>query len=187
DCHLCIPMEWERGHPYIHYPENPTAIGWCDPRTEEGELAFPERFPREAVEELKRNMRAEGGDYAVAAQLRMVPIPRGGGMFAEEWFDRFCEWSEVPAGGVTVRSWDPAGSKGKRSPFTASVLQRLVRGTLYVMDVTNERVDAAALEDYVATICLNDPPDTIMVFPLDPDQAGKAQVSAHARRQPGRT
>ena len=186
DCHLCIPMEWRTGHPYIHYPERCTAIGWADPRSEDGDLAFPERFPRETVDELKRNMSADGGDYAVAAQLDMMPIPRGGGMFTEEW-DRFCEWSEVPAGGVTVRSWDPAGSTGKRSPFTASVLERLVRGTLYIMDVTNERIDAAALEDYVERICISDDPRVIIDFPQDPGQAGKAQVASLARRLHGRT
>jgi predicted phage terminase large subunit-like protein len=187
DCHLCIPMEWRKGHPYIHYPDRLTAIGWCDPRREEGDLAFPERFPRDAVDQLKKTMMAEGGDYAVASQLDMVPIPRGGGMVQEEWFDRFCDLCEVPEGGETVRSWDPAGSTGKSSPFTASFKQRLVKGTLYVMDVTNERIEAAALEEYVERICNEDDPRTIIDFPQDPGQAGKAQVASLARRFHGRT
>lgn len=187
DCHLCIPMEWRTGHPYIHYPERCTAIGWCDPRTEADELAFPERFPREEVERLKKTMSASGGDYAVAAQLDMVPIPRGGGMFAEEWFDRIIEEDEVPDGGVTVRAWDLAGTKGKRSPFTASMKMRIVRQVLYILDVTNDRVDAAQLEDHIATVCMRDDADTLIDVPQDPGQAGKAQVSSLARRLHGRT
>lgn len=187
DCHLCIPMEWRKGHPYIAYPERVTAIGWCDPRTEDGELAFPERFSRESVEQLKKEMEAWGGDYAVAGQLDQLPIPRGGGLFQEEWFTRVVDLDEVPSGGVTVRGWDLAGTKGKNSPFTASTKIKLTRGELYLMDVTNERIDAAQLEDYIAAICMADEADTIIDVPQDPGQAGKAQVSSLARKLHGRT
>lgn len=187
DCHLCIPMEWRKGHPYISYPERTTAIGWCDPRSVDGELAFPERFSLESVERLKRDMASWGGDYAVAGQLDQLPIPRGGGMLAEEWFDRVIDEDEVPDGGITVRSWDLAGTKGKRSPFTASTKQRLVKGTLYLMDITNERVDAAVIEEHVSLVSLQDSPDTLIDVPQDPGQAGKAQVMSLAKKLHGRT
>lgn len=189
DCHLCIPMEWRRGHPYISYPEKTTAIGWCDPRTEDGELAFPERFSAEGVERLKKEMSAWGGDYAVAGQLDQLPVPRGGGMFQAEWLDRFCEPEEVPAGGVTVRGWDFAGSKGKRSPYTASVKQKLAAdGTLYILDVTRVRVESAQLEEHVASVALADDRRAVVQdMPQDPGQAGKAQVAALAKRLIGCT
>jgi hypothetical protein len=41
--HLCIPMRWEADRPI-----KTTSIGWKDPRTKDGELMFPERFPEEA-------------------------------------------------------------------------------------------------------------------------------------------
>lgn len=187
DCHLCIPMEWREGHPHIAYPHRPTTIGWVDPRDTAGALAFAERYSRDGVERLKEQLRSWGGDYAEAGQLDQMPIPRGGGMFSADWFDRLCELDEVPAGGITVRSWDPAGSTGKNSPYTASFKQRLVHGVLYVLDVTNERIEAAQLEDYVAGVALNDEPDTIIDFPQDPGQAGKAQVASLAKRLHGRT
>jgi predicted phage terminase large subunit-like protein len=187
DCHLCIPMEWRRGHPYIAYPEKPTAIGWCDPRSQDGELAFPERFTADGVAKLKADLSSHGGDYAVAGQLDQLPIPRGGGMFAEDWFSRVIDVTEVPTGGCTVRGWDLAASKGSTSPFTASVKMRLVRGTVYVMDATNDRVDAAGVEDHVASVSLADDPDTIIDVPQDPGAAGKVQVTTLARRLHGRT
>lgn len=187
DCHLCIPMEWRKGHPYIHYPDRCTAIGWCDPRTEDGELAFPERFPREEVEQLKRRLTAEGGDYAVASQLDQLPIPRGGGMFQEEWLSRLIEPDEVPRGGVTVRGWDLAATASARSAFTASVKMRLVGGTVYVLDVTNERIDAAAVEDHIVSVSLADDPDTIIDVPQDPGPSAKIVVTSWARRFHGRT
>ncbi len=46
--HLCLPMEFEADNRCI------TSIGFKDPRTEEGELLFPERFPRDVVDRDKR-------------------------------------------------------------------------------------------------------------------------------------
>lgn len=40
---LCIPMRYEKVHPV------PTTTDWKDPRTVEGELMCPERFPEEGV------------------------------------------------------------------------------------------------------------------------------------------
>lgn len=187
DAHLCIPMEWRTGHPYIAYAERPTCIGWTDPRTSDGELAFPARFSAEGVARLKRDLSSEGGDYAVAGQLDQVPVPRGGGMFLDAWFDKVVELDEVPRGGVTVRGWDLAASKGSTSPFTASVKLRLVRGTVYILDATNDRIDAAGVEDHVASVSLADEPDTIVDVPQDPGAAGKVQVTTLAKRFMGRT
>ncbi len=187
DCHLCIPMEWREGHPFIAYRDKPTAIGWVDPRTRDGDLAFPERFSAEGVALLKKQLSAWGGDYAVAGQLDQLPIPRGGGLFAEEWFDRLCQPEDVPSGSITVRGWDFAGSKGKRSPYTASVKLRLAHdGTLYVLDVTRERVEAAELEQHVVGVTLSDDRWVIIDVPQDPGQAGKAQIASLAKRLHGR-
>ena len=54
--HLCIRMEHDTAFDKI-----PTRIGWIDPREEDGELAWPERFPAHVVDELKDTM----GPYAV--------------------------------------------------------------------------------------------------------------------------
>lgn len=44
---LCLPMEYDPTHPYVYDR---------DPRTEEGELLDPQRFPPEIVEEIKTDM-----------------------------------------------------------------------------------------------------------------------------------
>ena len=50
--HLCIPMRYEMDGPW----SRSTKIGWRDPRTEEGELAWPERFPANVVDALERDL-----------------------------------------------------------------------------------------------------------------------------------
>jgi predicted phage terminase large subunit-like protein len=64
-------------------------FGWEDPRTEEGELYWPERFPRAFVERQKFQL----GPYAVAAQYQQEPAPRGGGIIKSDW------WQMWPPGG----------------------------------------------------------------------------------------
>lgn len=84
--HLLIPMEWD-GRRYH------TSIGWTDPRDDDGELAWPERFPTPVVAKLKNAL----GPYAYAGQYQQVATPRGGGIIQDEWW--------MP--------WDREGSDGR--------------------------------------------------------------------------
>lgn len=120
--HLMLPMEFEVDRRCT------TSIGWTDPRTEEGELLFPARFPPEVVERDKKAM----GEYATAGQQQQRPAPRTGGFFDWEKLEiveahpRIVEW---------VRYWDKAGTQdgGKR---TAGVrMGRGVDGLFYITDV----------------------------------------------------
>lgn len=74
--HLCIPMEYEPDR------AKATSIGWTDPRTEDGELLMPERFPPHVIERDKKDM----GSYAWHGQMQQRPSPRGGGIFKDEWW-----------------------------------------------------------------------------------------------------
>lgn len=83
--HLMLPMEFE--------PERKcyTSIGFEDPRRYDGELLFPERFPREVVERDKKVM----GAYAVAGQFQQRPAPREGGLFKAAWL-KPCLMKDLP-------------------------------------------------------------------------------------------
>jgi len=76
--HLCLAAEYEG-------PGRTTSIGFSDPRTEVGELLWPERFGPEEIESLKRSL----GSYAAAGQLQQRPSPAGGGLFKRSWFRYF--------------------------------------------------------------------------------------------------
>lgn len=77
--HLMVPMEYD---PSRHCS---TVIGWEDPRTEYGELAWPERFPQHVVTKLKRTL----GPYAYSAQYQQAPEPRGGGILKRDWWGTY--------------------------------------------------------------------------------------------------
>ncbi len=84
---LRIPMEYDGGFE-DNGVKRATSIGWTDPRTYEGELAWPERFSARAVAELKKIM----GPYAVSGQFQQIPSPRGGGIIQREYWQ---EWTEA--------------------------------------------------------------------------------------------
>ena len=59
-----------------------SVLGHVDPRTEPGELLFPDRFSEAQVLELEKAL----GSYGTAGQLQQRPAPRGGGIFKDEWW-----------------------------------------------------------------------------------------------------
>lgn len=110
---LRIPMEYDSKFE-DGGRKRATSIGWTDPRNEDGELAWPERFPVSAVKELKEVM----GPYAVAGQFQQNPSPRGGGIIKQEWWqlweaDKFpeCEyrWASADTAYTEKEENDPTG------------------------------------------------------------------------------
>ena len=105
--HLCLPAEYERVRPiYVHGvqleaspKEHPTSLGYTDPRQEEGELLWKERFNDTSIAKLKRAL----GTHGVAGQLQQRPSPRGGRIFMRNHW-RF--WQVLPELDESVISVD---------------------------------------------------------------------------------
>lgn len=173
--HLCIPMRFEPDHP----TPSRTALGWVDPRTEPGELAWPERFDEEATARLEAELSSWGGDFAVAGQMQQRPIPRGGGMFQEgkvEFVD------SVPDAGIRVRGWDLAASADRRAARTVGVKLALgTNGRVYVEDVVLGQWGPHDVERMMKATVDRDGPSVEQSIPQDPGQAGKAQRAAFAK------
>lgn len=74
--HLFLPMEYEPSRSCV------TSVGWEDPRTVEGELLWPERFPKIEVDRLKRNLLS----WRSAGQLQQRPEPVEGGVIKRAWW-----------------------------------------------------------------------------------------------------
>lgn len=74
--HLCLPGRYEPERSFQ------TSIGWKDPRTEPGELLWPQRFNEDELKRLERRM----GPYVFAGQILQRPEPRGGGIIKRSWY-----------------------------------------------------------------------------------------------------
>lgn len=171
--HLMLPMEFEPDHPNL----SKTALNFVDPRTALGDLLWPERFSREAVDHLKNQFRAWGGTYAEAGQLQQRPTPRGGGMFQRKDFTYV---DQAPREGVIrrVRGWDLAATKDGHGAYTASVkMSRSADGKIFIEDVTRGRWGPNEVRQAIQSTAQSDGRSVAQDLPQDPGQAGKAQKS----------
>lgn len=177
--HLCLPMRFESKHPHKTH----TVLGFHDPRKEDGELLWPERFPLEEVDRTERAMSSWGGSYAVAGQMQQRPAPRGGGMFKRD------DWQYVDTlpcrMASTVRGWDLAGTdREERADAAYTVGAKMARGVdgrFYILDVRRKQASAAGVERMLLTAAESDGVSVPQDLPQDPGQAGKSQKAALAR------
>lgn len=102
----------EKGLPYTHLmlPQEfdpnrrcETEIGFVDPREEDGELLFPERFPRSVVERDKQVL----GPYGYAGQFQQSPSPRGGGIVKREWWQLYDDEMAAAQGAKDASRYPP--------------------------------------------------------------------------------
>jgi predicted phage terminase large subunit-like protein len=164
--HLLIPMHYDPSR------TRTTSIGWSDPRTEPGELMWPERFSARAVAELETTL----GIYAASAQLEQRPTPREGGLFKA---DKLQTIDAVPQGEEIVwcRAWDLAATDGGGA-YTAGVLVgwRVAARRVIIAGVRRERVGPEGVRKLIEDTAGIDGDDVPISIPQDPGQAGKAQA-----------
>jgi predicted phage terminase large subunit-like protein len=164
--HLLIPMHYDPSR------ARTTSIGWKDPRTEPGDLMWPERFSARAVAELETTL----GIYAASAQLEQRPTPREGGLFKA---DKIQTIDAVPHDEEIVwcRAWDLAATDGGGA-YTAGVLVgwRVAARRVIIAGVRRERVGPEGVRKLIEDTAGIDGDDVPISIPQDPGQAGKAQA-----------
>ena len=106
--HLLLPMRHEPDRSFS------TLIGWSDPRTEAGELLWPERFGEKETATLESNL----GPFGTAGQLQQRPDPKGGGILKREWWQ---DWASAvyPQMTYVVASLDTAFGTKQENDYSA--------------------------------------------------------------------
>ncbi len=176
----CLPMEYDP-KPFIMSgkvlfdPKARNKVGFRDPRTEEGQLLDPVRFPAPVVAQLAKDM----GAYAYAGQYGQRPVPREGGMFKRAWFDgKMISADQVPYGTVWVRHWDLAATKKETAAFTAGVrMGRTPDGRYIVSNSRRKQEEGLVVRKMIKDTAVEDGYATMISLPQDPGQAGKVQKS----------
>jgi phage terminase large subunit-like protein len=166
-CHLMVPMEYESGRA----PYNP--LGWVDPRTEDGDLAWPERFSPEAVTKIER----EKGSFAYAGQYQQRPAPRGGGIIKREHWRPYTPddcgkfgvpWPKFPVMSYTVLSFDTAQTDKKQNDPSAGVVLGVCRDIwenrrLMLMWAWAERLEVYELVKKIEETCKKFKVDRVLI------------------------
>lgn len=176
--HLMLPMEFDPQRACT------TSIGFKDPRTEDGELLDPVRFPRSEVDKLKRDM----GSYAYSGQYDQNPTPRSGGLFQRSDFEIV---DAVPAQvRKRVRAWDFAASTpeaGQKPDWTVGLRMALHDGTFYVETVLRGQWGPGEVETKLKNTASQDGINTTIRMPQDPGAAGKADAATKVKLLAGYT
>lgn len=164
--HLCMPMEFDGRD------TKPTSLGFVDWRTKDGELLFPERFPREVVDRDKKVM----GEYAVAGQFQQRPSPKGGGV---AMVDKITVVDDVPGRLVSVgRGWDLAATEGA-GDYTACVKIGLLDDGRYIfLHADRAQKEVHGRDTMIKSRVQLDGGSVPQSLPQDPGSAGKTQVAA---------
>lgn len=163
---LVLPMEFEPAR------RCSTRIGWKDPRTYEGEILFPGKFPPAEVEKLKKV-----GSYAYAGQYQQRPVPREGGLFKREWFEgKFLR--QAPVGTVWWRHWDLAATElsatNTTGARTAGVkMGRAPDGRIIVGHLVVAAKEGGAVKKLIRAVAEEDGVGVNISIPQDPGAAGK--------------
>jgi predicted phage terminase large subunit-like protein len=150
--HLLIPMRFEQDRRCT------TRIGWSDPRTQDGELMFPERFSEEQVQELELSL----GSYAAAGQLQQRPAPLGGGIFKAGW------WGEYDAAAPhifrrIIHSWDTAFKTKASNDYSVRTIWGETERGYYLLDVFKQRVEFPELKRIVTSYPAHLKPHAILI------------------------
>jgi predicted phage terminase large subunit-like protein len=163
--HLCLPGEYEPDHPYV----------WAnDPRTQPGELLWPEREADAEIEDQKKNL----GSYGFAGQYQQRPSPREGGMFKPHWFEIV---SAAPAKARRVRYWDLAASQNDGDYSSGVLVSKTDDGIYYIEDVQRGQLSSHNAELLVKQTAEIDSKATRIYMEQEPGSSGKAVISTYTR------
>jgi len=156
--HLVLPARYEIGHPT---PVR-SSLGFTDPRTEEGELLWPERFGEKELSTLERGL----GSYAAAGQLQQRPSPKGGGILKASWWVPW-EREDLPEVSYVIQSWDTAFETKESSSYSArttwGVFKHQGYDCLIVLDMWYDKVNYPELRKLAQEAYDDWEPDAVLI------------------------
>lgn len=151
-----------------------TSIGWSDPRTEEKELLWPERFDRDWLEKEKKKL----GSYAAASQLQQSPVPKGGGLFKRKWWKYYTELPKQRS--RRVQFWDCAQKPGLTNDFSVCSTWDETPNGFYLVNVFREKLETPDLERAAVAEFLKYRPNAVVI---EDKSAGSALIQYLERKK----
>jgi predicted phage terminase large subunit-like protein len=132
---------------------------WQDPRTTEGELAFPERFPRSVID----GERLRLGRAGFAAQHQQEPFVEGGELFLRTALQLWDPRTALPAFARTIISADTAFQTSEQADYSAlAVIGQFPQG-YFVLDVVRRRLAYPALKATLTELTAKWTPDAVVI------------------------
>lgn len=163
---------------------DPSRADPLDHRKEAGELLWPTVWTDDRV----RPIEIELGEYGRASQFQQLPVPEGGGLFKEEWFE-IVEPGAVPDAGTDVRGWDtgasddgdPSATVKMRRVVTPGVSGAPARSTFYILHAEARHTSPAQLEAWMRNMAVTDGKRVRIREEQEPGSSGKIVVASRAQ------
>jgi predicted phage terminase large subunit-like protein len=138
---LVLPAEYEPGHPFV-WPS--------DPRSDQGDLLWPEREGPPEIEVAKIDL----GSYGYAGQYQQRPAPAEGGLIKRSWWRYYDKTHRLNFTGI-LQSWDTALKDKTVNDFTVGQLWGMLGSGRYLIrevrghwDLTETITQAHALHEW---------------------------------------
>lgn len=150
--HLILPARYQSDNPY----KSRTSLEFVDPRTQEGELLWPERFDESAIQDLEEDL-----DGDAEAQLNQNPRPKDGGLFPKEHWKIF----DAPPSPIlkTVQFWDCAQKPGISNDYSVCATWAQTINGFYILDVWREKTTAPILQAMAESLYDQWRPDAVVI------------------------
>jgi predicted phage terminase large subunit-like protein len=133
--HLCLPARYERRHPFV-WPD--------DPRTEEGELLWPDHMPEIELGKVEAQMTS----FRAAGQLQQRPAAQEGEMLKRGWWrfydpDLLDDGNEhlLPRFTHVVMSWDTSLKDRAKNDYVAGQAWGVYQADRYLLRLFHSRVN----------------------------------------------
>jgi len=128
--HLMIPMRHDPGRHCITVLRNDKngkpLDYWEDPRSEDRELMWPERFGEKEVRRLESKL----GPYMASGRLQQQPQPKGGGIFKPEWWHLYAtDDGKLPPCDFVVASLDSAFTANQENDASGFTVWGIWKGS----------------------------------------------------------
>ena len=120
---LTIPQEWDEKRRFT------SSLGWTDPRTQDGELAFPARFPAAVVAAERIRL----GRSAYSSQHQQEPFDSAGEIFRPDAIQLWPAGTEMPKFTRRILSLDTAFSVKSTADYSVILeLGEFDRGVMVI-------------------------------------------------------
>lgn len=134
---LILPGEYERAT-RCH-----SSLGFVDPRVNEGDLLWPERYGKDEIGRLKREL----GSANYIAQVQQRPSAAEGSIFKREWFaTRYSESPRAIAARChrVIQSWDCAFKDAETSSYVVGQVWGIAGVDRYLLAERREHLSFTA-------------------------------------------
>jgi predicted phage terminase large subunit-like protein len=135
-----------------------TSLGWTDPRTEDGELMQPERFPADIIAQEKLRL----GASAYAGQHQQLPSAADGELFKRGCLQKLTA-DALPECLQVILSLDSAFSEKQTADYSVCIVMGQTERGMLLLDVIRGRYAYPQLQAIVTELAARWHPSAVLI------------------------